>query len=228
MKKNFAPSKILKKLRLRRKTLLGGLLVLVVVLLAAAVWRGFLPAPAVLLPWRATEASREAETDKEPVETPAQGGEYENESAAGAGAEEETTPVLTLPSEPMSWPVEGELLAGHHDVYRIDNTLRIHVGVDLKADPGTAVKAAWPGVVDRIAKDPRLGWLLEIRHAEGYLTQYANLEEETVLEVGTEVEKGKVIGKVGESAKLDASTGAFLHFAVYRDGTALNPLEVIP
>ena len=36
-----------------------------------------------------------------------------------------------------------------------------------------------------------------------------------------------MIGKVGESAKLDAS-GAFLHFAVYRDGTALNPLEVIP
>ena len=85
MKKNFAPSKILKIFRLRRKTLLGGLLVLVVVLLAAAVWRGFLPVPAVLLPWRATEASREAETDKEPVETPAQGGEYENESAAGAG-----------------------------------------------------------------------------------------------------------------------------------------------
>ena len=141
MKKNFAPCKVLKKFRLRRKRLLGGLLVLVVVLLAAAVWRGFWPAPAVLLPWRATEASREAETDKKPVETPAQGGEYENERAAGAGAEEETTPVLTLPSEPMSWPVEGELLASHHDVYRIDNTLRIHVGVDLKAaDPGTAVK----------------------------------------------------------------------------------------
>ena len=40
-------------------------------------------------------------------------------------------PVLTLPSD-MSWPVEGELLASIM-TSGIDNTLRIHVGVVLKA-----------------------------------------------------------------------------------------------
>ena len=192
---------------------------LVVALVAAALWQIWLKQPAGTL-----------SPSDEPVagvDTAGQEPAGEEQVLAGETEAKETATALSLPTEPMIWPVDGTIAAGHHDVYRLGSMLRAHVGVDILATAGTEVKAAWPGIVDKITEDPRLGWLVEIRHGGDYVTQYAGLAEEPTLAVGHEVAQGEIIGFVGESSLLDATVGSHLHFAVYRQGQALDPLKVI-
>ncbi|NLM51730.1 MAG: M23 family metallopeptidase [Firmicutes bacterium] len=222
MKKIFAPLAPLKKIRLSRKfwPVLGYILVVALVA-AAAFWQIWLKEPAGTLS-SVNEFAAGADTD-DTVPEPA----AKEEQEASAEAADESTAVLSLPTEPMIWPVDGSIAAGHHDVYRLGSMLRAHVGVDILAEAGTGVKAAWPGIVEKVAEDPRLGWLVEIRHGGDYLTQYACLAEEPNLTVGDQVAQGEVIGFVGESSMLDATVGSHLHFAIYRQGQALDPLKVI-
>ncbi|MCR3923579.1 MAG: M23 family metallopeptidase, partial [Firmicutes bacterium] len=213
-----------------RKTLLvGGYLLVVTLLLSAAVWRGYLPNPFTILAGSGKETV--VPQIEEPIDTEIEVPPVLDAEEVVEGempvVDERITPVLTLPKVPMVWPLEGSVLAGHHEVYRIGNTLRAHVGIDIKANADADVKAAWPGIVDRVTEDPRLGWLLEVRHGGGYVTQYANLLEEPYVAVGDEVKMGDTLAKVGESAKLDASEGIHLHFAIYREGEALDPVHVI-
>ncbi|HZK25184.1 MAG TPA: M23 family metallopeptidase [Oscillospiraceae bacterium] len=228
MKNIFAPLAPLKKIRPSRKVLLvGGYVLVIALLLSAAVWRGYLPHPRSLFAGKEPEVPPvQQPVETEPLTPPALEGEGALEGEVPA-AGDETTPALTLPAVPMAWPLEGTMLAEHHEVYRIGNTLRAHVGVDIRAEANTEVKAAWPGAVDRVTEDPRLGWLLEIRHGGDYITQYANLLEEPYVEVGDEVKQGQAVGKVGGSAALDAVEGTHLHFAIYREGEALDPVQVI-
>ncbi|MBS4030305.1 MAG: M23 family metallopeptidase [Clostridiales bacterium] len=139
---------------------------------------------------------------------------------------EEDTPVLTAPSEPLRWPAEGELLTGHHDIYRIGNQLRFHVGVDIAVEPDATIVAAWPGIVRDVREDMRFGLMMEIDHGGGYTTEYANLAD-AFFAVGDEVQAGEQIARVGNSALLDAQLGYFLHFALFKDGEALDPVQEI-
>lgn len=135
-------------------------------------------------------------------------------------------PVLTVPSEPLRWPAEGELITGHHDVYRIGNQLRFHVGVDISVEPDATIVAAWPGIVRDVREDMLFGLMMEIDHGGDYTTEYANLAD-AFFAVGDEVQSGEQIARVGNSALLDAQMGYFLHFALFKDGEALDPVQEI-
>lgn len=226
MKKVFASLSPLRKVRPRRKVLLvGGYLLVVALMIVAVTWRGIATEPMQILP-PANLDTNPAEDEVVTRPDPPFNAVDEPDVIDGV-LPEETTPVLAVPTDPMQWPLEGQILTAHHEVYRLGNRLRAHVGVDIEAIAGSEVRAAWPGSVDRVTQDPRLGWLIEIRHGGGHLTQYANLQEEPFFSLGDEVKTGQVIGNVGQSAKLDASEGAFLHFAVYKDGEALDPIAII-
>lgn len=139
---------------------------------------------------------------------------------------EEDLPVLTVPLEPLLWPAEGQLLTGHHDVYRIGNQLRFHVGVDIAVEPDSTIVTAWPGIVRDVREDMRFGLMMVIEHGGGYTTEYANLAD-AFFAVGDEVKTGQEIARVGNSALLDAVQGHFLHFALFKDGEALDPVQEI-
>jgi len=227
MKKMFAPLVPLKRARPLRKYILAVLwFAAVVMVLTLAVWRGLLPNPLQYLPGAAVVSPEVEESAKKDAETAPLSPEDADIPAAENIEENEITEGLSLPDAPMIWPLEGTVLAGHHAVYRIGNVLRAHTGIDIEADSGAEVRAAWPGLVEKVDKDPRLGWVVEIRHGGDYLTQYGNLEE-PALAVGDAIEQGDVIGRVGASAKLDAATGNFLHFAIYRGAEPLDPVQVI-
>ncbi len=139
---------------------------------------------------------------------------------------EEDVPVLAMPNQPLRWPLEGEILTGHHEVYRIGNQLRFHVGVDIDAKPDAVVVAAWPGIIRDVREDLRFGLVMEIEHGGGYISEYANLAD-AFFAVGDTVSAGAEIARVGSSALLDAQRGSFLHFALFKDGQALDPVKEI-
>ncbi|WP_345237287.1 peptidoglycan DD-metalloendopeptidase family protein [Hymenobacter saemangeumensis] len=100
---------------------------------------------------------------------------------------------------------------------------RWHYGVDLDLETGDSVKAVFDGVV-RISKYDGSGYghYLLVRHYNGLETLYGHLSKPLV-EVGTFVKAGQLIGRGGNSGR---STGSHLHFEVRYEGNPINPYQV--
>jgi len=98
-----------------------------------------------------------------------------------------------------------------------------HLGVDLKANTGTAVYAINNGVA-RFSQDSKInGKTLIIDHGYGIFSLYCHLNEFKVTE-GEEVTKGQIIGFSGNSGY---SLAPHLHFAVKINKTSVDPLKFI-
>lgn len=139
--------------------------------------------------------------------------------------------------QPMHWymPVEGGFVAKEHDltkqVFSVTmNDYRVHCGIDLQVPIGADVLAAADGVIETIYTDPFEGSCLRITHANGFVSLYKNLAPEQVegLKEGDEVVGGQVLGSVGESAIIEISDEPHLHYELYREGRAVDPLSVLP
>lgn len=131
------------------------------------------------------------------------------------------------PLESFTWPVTGKITVRFHEVYNHQNQYRLHDGVDIGAASGQEVKAALGGIVEKVDMDPILGETVVLSHAGGVETIYGNLTGVQVLP-GEKVEKGQIIAQVGDSARLDASQGEFLHFGLRLDGQYQDPQEYLP
>lgn len=77
-----------------------------------------------------------------------------------------------------------------------------------------------------MTEDPLLGATVVLEHDDGYRTTYANLADKPDVAAGDQVNAGAVIGTVGTTAAAEADT-PHLHFAVSRDGKAVNPQEFL-
>ena len=104
---------------------------------------------------------------------------------------------------------------------------RAHTGVDFAARTGTPVVSAADGkVIFR-------GWLggygnfVKISHKNGtYITLYGHLSRFAKgLHVGQEISQNQLIGYVGKTGR---ATGPHLHYTMYYNGRAINPLKIRP
>ena len=87
---------------------------------------------------------------------------------------------------------------------------------------GDEIYSVYDGVVSETGNDIQDGKYIIIKIDDKTTVKYYHLEEINV-EEGQSVEKGKVIGKMGNTGQ---STGPNLAFAVYEDGVAVSPLAV--
>lgn len=102
---------------------------------------------------------------------------------------------------------------------------RAHQGVDYAAGRGTPILAAGNGRVAFLGQTRGYGKLIKIQHSDGYLTLYAHQNSfRKGIRNGSVVKKGQVIGYVGSTG---LSTGPHLHFGLYKDGQAIDPLRVV-
>ncbi len=108
-----------------------------------------------------------------------------------------------------------------HPVLR---TWRAHRGVDYAADSGTPVEVTADGVVTRRGWNDTYGRVIDVNHANGFLTRYAHLSGFAGgIGVGTRVTQGQVIGYVGMTG---LATGPHLHYEMHRRGSPLDPLSI--
>jgi murein DD-endopeptidase MepM/ murein hydrolase activator NlpD len=98
-----------------------------------------------------------------------------------------------------------------------------HAALDLSANTGTPVKAVMDASVSAVSVDRVFGNYIILSHAGGYQTLYAHLSAVSVKE-GMKVTQGAKIGEVGSTG---LSTGPHLHFAVFKNGKAVNPLDLL-
>lgn len=94
-------------------------------------------------------------------------------------------------------------------------------GIDIAASSGTAVRAAAAGTVAAITQDTDQVPILVIRHPDGLLTVYANIQNITVSR-GDQISQGQNVAQVGPG------NPSFLHFEVRRGFEAVNPTEFLP
>jgi murein DD-endopeptidase MepM/ murein hydrolase activator NlpD len=98
----------------------------------------------------------------------------------------------------------------------------MHNGVDLVAPTGTPVLAAASGTVVGAAPNAGYGNWIRLQHAHNVATVYGHLSAFAPgISAGTKVERGEVIGFVGNTGR---STGAHLHFEVINNGQAIDPM----
>lgn len=100
---------------------------------------------------------------------------------------------------------------------------RIHKGIDLAVHIGDTVRAALPGVVAKVAYDPRgYGHYVVLVHNNGMETRYAHLQA-PISTLGETLSAGDPLGLGGNTGN---STGPHLHFEVRYRGTALDPASL--
>lgn len=124
-------------------------------------------------------------------------------------------------------PVEGEIMREYaKDNLVYSPTLEewvTHMGIDIKADKTTVVKAAETGTVKSIKNDPRYGLTIVIEHDDGFQTVYANLLTSEFVVEGEKVEKGQSIGTVGNTAVFEIADEPHLHFEILKDSIQVDP-----
>lgn len=101
---------------------------------------------------------------------------------------------------------------------------RAHLGVDYAAPTGTPVKSAGNGRVSFVGTQGGYGKVVKIEHSSGYTTLYAHLSRFAAIKKGQRISQGQVIGYVGSTG---LSTGPHLHFGLYYNNKAINPLSVV-
>ncbi len=100
---------------------------------------------------------------------------------------------------------------------------KYHKGIDFVGKRGSEVLAVAAGVVTKAERESGYGNMVEIRHADGYITRYAH-NQENLVTAGDRVEKGEPIAMLGSTGR---SSGPHVHFEVRRNGKIINPARFI-
>jgi len=94
-----------------------------------------------------------------------------------------------------------------------------HRGMDIAASAGTRISAPLDGTVLLAGDYFFTGNTIIVDHGQGLLTLYAHLQELAVGD-GQIIGRGERLGTVGATGRV---TGPHLHFAVYLNGTPVDP-----
>lgn len=126
----------------------------------------------------------------------------------------------------LTVPLNYKRISSHFSMGRKHPILgykRPHLGTDYAAPRHTPIRAAGQGKVIFAGTKGGYGKTVIIQHENGYKTLYAHMQKiDSKIRVGVQVAQGKQIGTVGSTG---LSTGPHLHFGLYKNGNAVNPVK---
>lgn len=118
-------------------------------------------------------------------------------------------------------PANGPITSGFGMRYHpILHYTRMHKGVDIGARSGSPIYAAADGEVVKATYSSSYGNYVIIAHGGGLTTVYAHASR-LMVHAGQRVRRGQHIANVGSTG---LAKGPHLHWEVYRNGVAVNPL----
>lgn len=121
-------------------------------------------------------------------------------------------------------PVHGRISSEYgYRTNPISGAYALHTGVDIAADEGTAIVAAYNGVVRDTGTGVKRGKYVLMEHYDGSETLYCHCSEILVGEDEV-VMAGEPLALVGETGW---ATGPHLHFEIHRNGSTVDPLTVL-
>jgi murein DD-endopeptidase MepM/ murein hydrolase activator NlpD len=123
-------------------------------------------------------------------------------------------PPPDVPGVTLTWPVLGPVVSAFGPRGRV-----WHGGLDLRAERGTPVRAAAPGMVVTSGWERGYGNVVKMWHHHDLMTVYAH-NQENLVRVGDWVEQGQVVARVGSTGR---STAPHLHFEIRLAGQKYDP-----
>ena len=118
------------------------------------------------------------------------------------------------------WPVRGRVIAG----FGARTNGAANDGINLAVPEGTPIKAADDGVVAYAGNELKgYGNLVLVRHANGYVSAYANASE-LMVKRGDTVKRGQVIAHAGQTGNV---TSPQLHFEIRKGSTPVDPMQFL-
>ncbi len=142
-------------------------------------------------------------------EPPAKSAEAADPQAPVADVGKPTKPAKATK---MAIPVQGNIIRGY--------TKGKNEGINIKAAPGTAVKAADSGTVAAVTQTAEGVPIVVVRHADNILTVYANV-------TAVSVKKDDPIKRGQQIAKLRDGNDAYVHFEVRKGFDSVDPAPFI-
>lgn len=100
---------------------------------------------------------------------------------------------------------------------------RMHKGVDWACPVGTTVYASCGGTVIQASYSGGYGNCVVVSHPDGRITRYAH-NSKLLVRTGQHVAQGEALALSGNTGR---STGPHVHFELYINGSAVNPLKYI-
>jgi murein DD-endopeptidase MepM/ murein hydrolase activator NlpD len=148
------------------------------------------------------------------------------QSARVATPEHQTTESVTQTAEAAGgmpsfrWPVRGRIITAFGPRPNgVPND-----GINLAVPEGTPVKAADDGVVAYAGNELKgYGNLILIRHANGFVSAYANASE-LLVKRGDTIKRGQVIAHAGQTGNV---TSPQLHFEIRKGSTPVDPTKYL-
>jgi murein DD-endopeptidase MepM/ murein hydrolase activator NlpD len=120
----------------------------------------------------------------------------------------------------FAWPTNGGYISSKQG----PRWGKMHKGIDIARPSDPTIKSVDNGrVVSAGWDDGGYGNKVVIDHGNGYKTIYAHLNSISV-SAGQTVERGQKLGVMGETGE---ATGVHLHIEVYKNGSLINPLDVL-
>src|SRR5690554_6947757 len=159
----------------------------------------------------------------DPSEIPADdiyGGMWENRYVNMYGSLKNAPDTFIVDLENFTIPVDGHMTSN----FGRRGSRRYHYGIDLKAQTGDTIYAAFDGKI-RVKQYERrgYGYYLVIRHVNGLETVYGHLSK-FLVEENDVVLSGQPIGLAGNTGR---SFGSHLHFETRFLGKPINPNFII-
>ena len=139
--------------------------------------------------------------------------------ASGAVEQQQALAAAT----PINLPTDGSV-SGRYG-YRTDpfsGKRAFHPAVDISTGYGEPVYATADGRVESAERNGAYGNLVEIDHGFGLVTRYGHLQK-FATSAGAAVHRGDVIGYAGRTGR---ATGTHVHYEVWVNGRAMNPLQL--
>jgi septal ring factor EnvC (AmiA/AmiB activator) len=120
----------------------------------------------------------------------------------------------------MSWPVRGKVVSKYGN--QLNSVLGIWVrnyGIEIEAAEGEDVCAVVAGKVKWVQWQRGMGNLVLLDHGGRYHTVYGHLDV-VFVDIGEDVEEGRVIGRIGDK---DSISGSTLDFEVWKGSESYDP-----
>lgn len=135
----------------------------------------------------------------------------------------ETTARAELPAAPVSGAVIEPFSCGELVKSKTTGIWQTHNGTDYAAAIGSEVAAALDGTVTAIERDALWGVCVTLLHSDGTVTRYCGLNEGLNVQSGQILERGTVLGAIGDTNEAEGAAEAHLHFEVLQNGQYVDP-----
>ena len=146
--------------------------------------------------------------------------------------------VASVPAGEFVFPQDPGVTEFTPSFGRIKDDGRRHSGIDLMAPKLSPIYAVADGLITRLGRSGRSGYIIKIDHGEGVQSWYMHLNNDNPgtddgrggqawafapgLAEGTQVLAGQFIGYVGDSGNAEG-TDPHTHFELHVSGTAVDP-----